>query len=57
MKKVYYKPEILVVTVNLKQALLNTSPGPNSDYMDNPTISGGAPTREYKSVWDDDWSN
>jgi hypothetical protein len=54
MKKVYYKPEILLVTVNLKQALLNTSPGPNSDYMDNPTISGGAPVRENNGVWDND---
>ena len=57
MKKVYYKPEILVVTVNLKQALLSTSSGPNPNYMDNPTIGGGAPTSECKSVWDNDWSN
>ena len=46
MKKVYYKPEMMVVTVNQQRALLNTSPGsagPNPDFMQNPTIYYGQP--------------
>ena len=54
MKKVYYKPEITMVAVNERQALLNTSTsGPNSDYMYDPTISGWTPVREYNNVWDE----
>ena len=56
MKKVYYKPEMTVVAVNQQQALLNSSSGsgPNSEFMDNPTISGGAGVRqESYNVWDD----
>ena len=46
MKKAYYKPEMMVVTVNQQRALLNTSPGPaglNSSFMENPTINYGQP--------------
>ena len=61
MKKVYFKPEIMVVAVNQQQALLTTpssgSAGPSSDFMSNPTISiNETVKRDRYNVWDDDWS-
>lgn len=60
MKKDYFKPEMMVVTVNQKHALLTSptgSPGPSADFMSNPTISSGSAVKENYNVWDDDWSN
>ena len=60
MKKEYFKPEVIVVTVNLHQPLLDTSPsdspGPSADFMSDPTISRGSAVKRH-NVWDDDWSN
>lgn len=44
---------IVLDTNCLLMSLSRRSP----DFMSDPTISGGAPTREYKNVWDNDWSN
>lgn len=56
MKNVYYKPEITVVTVNQRQALLNptsqTSAGPGSDFMYDPTIRSSR--RGASNAWDEE---
>jgi hypothetical protein len=59
MKNLYYKPEMTVVALNQRQALLNptsqTSGGPSSDFMSDPTIRTEAPAKENKGVWDEEW--
>ena len=45
MKNVYYKPEMTVVAINQRLALLNSSSGsagPGSDFMSDPTIRSGS---------------
>ena len=58
MKKVYFKPDVMVVAVNQRQALLDSSPysaGPSSNFMSDPTISNGPAVKQNTSVWDEEW--